>query len=107
MGVPAPTTLTIINNQMAASLYAFAFSTLNPNAIAVGGTGSIMLASDAEQFLNTLPPTAAGSNDGLEPAAVGDTGTDGFPPVRLAPTKRQSKNSDCFNSQPLARLACK
>ena len=104
LALPSPNT---VNSPLAASLYAFAFSTLNPNAIAVGGTGSIMLASDAEQFLNTLPPTAAGSNDGLEPAAVGDTGTDGFPPVRLAPTKRQSKNSDCFNSQPLARLACK
>ena len=104
LALPSPNT---VNSPLAASLYAFAFSTLNPNAIAVGGTGSIMLASDAEQFLNTLPPTAAGSNDGLEPAAVGDTGTDGFPPVLLAPTKRQSKNSDCFNSQPLARLACK
>jgi hypothetical protein len=104
LALPSPNT---VNSPLAASLYAFAFSTLNPNAIAVGGTGSIMLASDAEQFLNTLPPTAAGSNDGLEPAAVGDTGTDGFQPVRLAPTKRQSKNSDCFNSQPLARLACK
>ena len=107
MGAPASTTVTTINNQLSANFYAFAFSTLNPNAIAVGGTGSIVLASGAEDFLNTLPPTASGSEDGLEPAAVGDTSTDGFQPVRLDPIKRQGNNSDCFNSQPLARLKCK
>jgi len=103
IGAPLATTLTALQS---ASLRAISFSVLDPLASAIGSTGSVVVQSGLSGFLNTLPPTAAGSADGLEPAAVGDTAGENTGAARIGPAQKRRGNRGCFDTQPLAQMNC-
>jgi hypothetical protein len=103
IGAPRPTTLTAL---LSGSLSATLFSVLDPLASAIGSTGSVTVQTGMAGFLNTLPASAGGSDDGLEPAATGDAAPNGFESIRVQPGRREGIGAGCFSKQPLAQMQC-
>jgi hypothetical protein len=102
VGRPAPAVFT---NSLADALRAVSFSVLDPLASAVGSSGSVVVQSGMAGFLNTLPPSAAGPDNELEPAATGDA-ANGFESIQVQPGRRKGISAGCFSRQPLAQMGC-
>ena len=75
------------------------------DAVAYGTSGSSTIADGVTDFLNTLPPTAAGPDDGNELVAVGDAAAATL--FVKEPTQRNQAGRGCFNSRPLAFMSCR